>query len=120
MIRRPQRSPLFPYTTLFRSATAPAPAPSRPISVPSPATSLRAVPFGETTANVLAGTYLLFLLFRLSRFVLAWRRTVRIRQSAQPCRAPLLLEQVWTRCMHVFGLSGVRLLSSQGLSSPLM
>src|SRR2546430_7943243 len=29
MIRRPPKSPLFPYTTLFRSAPAPRPAPPR-------------------------------------------------------------------------------------------
>src|SRR5438445_3040896 len=36
MIRRPTRSTLFPYTTLFRSRTAPAArrAPDRPLDVP--------------------------------------------------------------------------------------
>src|ERR1051326_8060722 len=37
MIRRPPRSPLFPYTTLFRSGQSPAPAkkPSAPKTAPA-------------------------------------------------------------------------------------
>src|SRR5947199_270239 len=40
LIRRPQRSPLFPYTTLFRSARSPASSPRaarRPRRPPAPA-----------------------------------------------------------------------------------
>src|SRR5690242_21196070 len=38
MIRRPPRSTLFPYTTLFRSSSAPAPIP-RPSEIAYPATA---------------------------------------------------------------------------------
>src|SRR2546427_8000734 len=42
MIRRPPRSPLFPYTTLFRS-----PAPAVPAPAPQGFLTLDASPFGE-------------------------------------------------------------------------
>src|SRR5256885_3862244 len=37
MIRRPPRSTLFPYTTLFRSATSPLPPPTAPAVASHPA-----------------------------------------------------------------------------------
>src|SRR2546430_15655049 len=40
MIRRPPRSTLFPYTTLFRSISTSSP-PTRPVSVRSPAAARR-------------------------------------------------------------------------------
>src|SRR3712207_7575682 len=48
MIRRPPRSTLFPYTTLFRSALAPASAPSAAAS-PTWASTVASVSFSRTS-----------------------------------------------------------------------
>src|SRR3712207_7977880 len=48
MIRRPPRSPLFPYTTLFRSGWAACPSPACPGPARRPAcVDVRAAPFGH-------------------------------------------------------------------------
>src|SRR3712207_8311494 len=54
MIRRPPRSTLFPYTTLFRSRSAPAPRTGRkpPLSVLPPPLPLNEILLGDCIANL--------------------------------------------------------------------
>ncbi len=79
----------------------------------------RTVSFARTTASVLLAAYLLFVLFRLVRLAWAGMRTIQIRQRALGCVPPLLLEEVWDRCLKAFDLSDVQLLASVNLSGPV-
>src|SRR2546425_4266498 len=51
MIRRPPRSTLFPYTTLFRSATTPSKPPSRSPWRITSRTGFRSFSHGESSEN---------------------------------------------------------------------
>jgi beta-lactamase regulating signal transducer with metallopeptidase domain len=88
-------------------------------TAPAPATDPRTVAYAPAIGAVLLAAYVLFVLFRLARLAWAWRITVRIRETAEPRVGPALLEDVWTRCLEAFGLRGVELLSSPGVSSPV-
>ena len=108
------------YTPSASVPSEPTPASARLTPARLPATNTRSVPFGQTSAAVVVGVYFLFLLFRLGKLVWAWVRTIQIQQSAEARSTPPLLEEVWARCLQAFGLSGVWLLSSPRVSSPLM
>jgi beta-lactamase regulating signal transducer with metallopeptidase domain/cell division septation protein DedD len=85
----------------------------------APASDLRIFSFAQTTATVLLGCYLLFLLFQLVRLARAWNRTRQICRAAQPCSTPPLVERVWVRCLEAFDVTGVELLASSRVSSPV-
>ena len=114
-------SPGPQYTPTFADpAGSAATLPGTPATPAAAAAAVsRTVSFAETTAALLAGAYLLFVLFRLIRLAWASVRTVRIRQDAQAGALPPLVEEVWTRCQEAFGLSGVELLSSCEVSGPV-
>jgi beta-lactamase regulating signal transducer with metallopeptidase domain/cell division septation protein DedD len=97
------------------AAGPPGPAPARP----APVQDGRTVSFARTTATVLLAAYFLFLLFRVVRLAWAGMRTIQIRRSAQAGVTPLLLQDVWARCLKAFGLREVHLLSSANLSGPV-
>ncbi len=88
--------------------------------LPAPPANSRTVPFGRTTAAILIGAYLLFLLFRIAKLGWAWIRTIQIQNAAQRPSVPALVESVWSKCLRAFGLTGVELLFSQNVSGPLM
>jgi beta-lactamase regulating signal transducer with metallopeptidase domain len=79
----------------------------------------RSVALAGGTASVLLLGYVIFLLFRL--VLLAWAifRTVQIRSEAEDGDVPHVLERVWQRCERAFGLGGVRLVFSAGVSGPV-
>jgi beta-lactamase regulating signal transducer with metallopeptidase domain len=122
-VRSDQHSEPWPVTVSYTPSASvpsePIPGPARPNPARLPAAT-RSVPLGQTTALVVVGVYLLFLLFRLGKLAWAWVRTIQIQQSAEARRTPPLLEQVWARSLEAFGVSGVQLLSSPSVSSPLM
>ena len=106
-----------PAVTLAPSASSEAaPAPARRPQAPK----TWAVTFGPTTGAVLMGIYLLCLAFRFGKLVWAWMRSIQIRPTASPHSTPLALEKVWERGLKAFDLSGVELLSSPIVSSPVM
>ena len=83
------------------------------------AASRRTVSFAETTAAVLLGIYFLFVVFRLARLAWASIHTVQIRRAARESAVPGLLKRVWIRCQEAYGLTGVELLFSPGVSGPV-
>ncbi len=85
----------------------------------TPLEAVRDVSLARTTATVLLGAYLLFLVLSLAKFVHAWMRTRRICGGASPRVSSETLDRVWTRCLEAFGLHGVELRSSRGVSSPV-
>jgi TonB family protein len=90
-----------------------------PVTSPAPAPAPRTVNFAATTASVLMGVYLLFVLFLLGRLAWASIRTVQIRGAARYPAIPERLDRVWMRCQEAFGLNGVELLVSARVSGPV-
>jgi len=124
---------MHPFTSAARLVSGPldkfAPAPglvgggpaglglkSAPVARPPTA---RTISLAESTAAVLLGAYLLFILYRLARLALAIRRTVQIRRIAHAAEAPELLAEVWRRCSESFRLTGVELLFSPRITGPV-
>ena len=79
----------------------------------------RTISLAATTATILVGVYLLFVLFRLARLAWASLRTVQVRQGAQAGEIPLRLELVRARCQEALGVESVELLFSERLSGPV-
>jgi beta-lactamase regulating signal transducer with metallopeptidase domain len=101
---------------------APAAEPAAAAQAAKPATlpdAPRSVSFGNSAAAAVLSLYLLFLLYRLMRFGVAWMRTRRLCEDARPHMPPPHIEAVWARCLRAFGLSGVELRSGAGVSSPV-
>ena len=92
---------------------------SAPPPMVSSAASARTLSFAQTTASVLIGAYLLFLIFRVGALFAALLRTAQIRARARSTAIPPTLQQVWTRCQEAFGLSGLQLLTSPQVSGPV-
>ena len=65
---------------------------------PIPLRLRRTISLAETTAAILIGVYLLFVLFRVARLAMAAIRTVALRRSAHPAPISKVLERVWSRC----------------------
>jgi beta-lactamase regulating signal transducer with metallopeptidase domain len=85
----------------------------------APASSARTISLAQSTAAILLGAYLLVLLFRIARLARAWRRTTRIRDTAQFRIPPALVEAVSARCRAALGVRDVEMLSSTGISGPV-
>ena len=88
-------------------------------AAPAATRASRTISFAGTTASILLGAYLLFVLFRLARLAWASLRTVQIRSGARYTAIPDTLDRVWVRCQEAFGLSGVPLLVSAQVSGPV-
>lgn len=84
-------------------------------SAPAPPT----ISLAETTAAILIGVYLMFVLFRVSRLAAAAIRTVALRRSAHTAPIPRVLENVLDRCQTAFGVTDVELLFSDRISGPV-
>src|ERR1039458_6109941 len=93
--------------------------PAKAPRAPTPAPAARTVSLAKTTASILLGAYLLFVLFRFARLGWASMRTVQIRSTARNTAIPDTLDRVWMRCQEAFGLSGVELLVSAQVSGPV-
>src|SRR2546423_7197465 len=82
MIRRPPRSTLFPYTTLFRSADPALPLPER--DRPDPARRLRPRPRSEEhTSELQSLAYLVCRLLLEKKKIIKWPQT-KIRTHPPP------------------------------------
>ena len=94
---------------------------AKPAAVPArtPNPDRRAVSLPRMFAALALWAYGLFLVFRVVLLVRAWVRTERIRDSAGARELPPAVERVWTRCLNVFGLQGVKLSFSKEIPSPV-
>src|SRR5262249_12480173 len=88
---------------------------AHPASVPPS----RIVPLPQRAATLLWIAYAIFVLARLGGILRAWLRTVHLRRSARILPAPAAVEPVWARCLDRFGLTGVKLLWSADIDSPV-
>jgi TonB family protein len=79
----------------------------------------RTISLAERTAFILIAVYALFLLFRVARLALAWRRTRQVRAGAHGAAFPEPVRRVWTRCQEAFGIDDVELLFSPSISGPV-
>jgi TonB family protein len=95
------------------------PLPAQAVPAPLRAPASRSIAFAQSTAAILLGAWLLFVLFRLARLGWASVRTVQIRRRAVAIAIPKRLEHVRSRCQEAFGLSGVELLFSAQVSGPI-
>lgn len=86
-------------------------------TVPAPAAP-RGISFTQTTARILAGVYLLFLLFRFAVLALSLMRTRVLQQNTQETGVPDPIECVRERCQRAFGLTDTRLVFSERVSAP--
>ncbi len=91
----------------------------QPPHTPTPVPVSRTVSLAATTATVLLGGYLLFVLYRLCRLLWASLRTVQIRRAARSIDLPDTLDRVRARCEDAFGVSGVGLLVSREVAGPV-
>ncbi len=120
-IRRsePTNAPVIKTSTTLPASAVQSTGPAAAWTV-KPAPQRWTVSLAATTASVVLACYVLFLLYRVLRFVRAGLRTVRIRRSAKAHPMPPLVEKVWTRCRMAFGLDDVQLLVSENLSTPVV
>ena len=118
-IDRPNPERLHFSTSLVDSPQPASAASTVASPAPSPAAPARTVSLAQTTASVVIGVYLVFLIFRVGGLGLALLRTARIRARARSAAIPEPLQQVWTRCQQAFGLTGLQLLVSPHVSGPV-
>jgi beta-lactamase regulating signal transducer with metallopeptidase domain len=79
----------------------------------------RSVDFARTTATIILGAYVLFVLFRAVKLMLLLRTTAEIVRSARSQPVSGSVEAVWVRSLRAFGLSNVELLSSKVVTGPV-
>lgn len=94
---------------------------ARPASAPRAATSTppeRTVSFPETTATVLIGAYLLFLLVGLARLLRSLKRTVTLQQPVTEAGAPERIQRILDRCQTALGVRGARVIFSDRVMAP--
>lgn len=77
------------------------------------------VPVARRTGAIVLWAYLLFLIYRAARFLLAYLETVRIRRAATPFAPTPLVARVFDDCMDAFRVRDVALLSSAEIPSPV-
>lgn len=104
-----------PAGTEMAAASAPSTQPRADVS-PAPS---RTISYGPLTAKVLLSAYLCFFLWRLGRLLHSWNRTVEIWNEASATPTPSHVTAVWQRCLAAFELSGVELLGSSSVTSPV-
>lgn len=115
--RRPAPPPQVRYAVRPDAATAPSgAAPTPSAALVGAIQTVRSFPLPRNTVAALLAAYAGLLLFCCLRFLAACRRTRRILSLAGP--RPLAGD-IWQRCLHAFGLSGVELRSSAGISVPV-
>lgn len=80
----------------------------------------RTMSFPATAASVLAGAYLLLVLYFVTRLMHAWNRTRKLRSSAALVHPSPQLQRACELCLRTFRMEGVELRASDDLSCPAM
>lgn len=78
----------------------------------------RSVQVAPVFVNVLARSYLAFLVFRLLQLGFIYRRTLRVRELAYAKSVPRSLARAVETCESLFAIPTVRLLCSEMVASP--
>jgi beta-lactamase regulating signal transducer with metallopeptidase domain len=76
--------------------------------------------FRAGIAVFLAAVYVAFVLFRMIRFCISWRKAIAIARSASPWEPPSTAASVAEKCSRAMGLGPIPVLVSETIQSPLM
>ena len=118
-VRRADSGPRLQFDPALAAAAG---TPSAHVAVQPPPASTpvaRTVSLAATTAGVLLGVYLLFVLCRIVLLARAALRTAQIRRSARAVAIPEPLRRVALRCAEACGAPGAELLFSAQISGPV-
>ena len=82
-------------------------------------TNLLHVSVGETAAMMLLGLYLIVVIYRAVKLLMAWRCARRMVHDSSPATLPAELATIVDECRKTLGVGRFRVHHSQSVSTPL-